>query len=95
MTKIDLNVQLIDTTGNTVKDRTLAQTLSEIIATQTEGKTLKLYGWHKTLQVGDPLILDDADKKDLEKLIDEHKTMFVFVKGQLLEVISNAKEEVK
>lgn len=91
MTTINFNVPLIDAAGQEVKDRTLAQTLSEIIATQTEGKTLKLYGWHKTLQVGDPLVLDDSDKKDLEKLIDEHKTMFVFVKGQMLEVIATAK----
>ena len=87
MNTINFNLPLIDVEGNPVPNRTLAATLSEIIATQTEGKTLKLYGWHKTLQVGDSLIIDDSDKADLVKLIDEHKTMFVFVKGQLLDVI--------
>lgn len=93
MTTINLNTPLIGTDGKPVPDQTLAATLSQVLAMQTEGKTLKLYGWHKTLQVGDPLILDDSDKKDLEKLIDEHKTMYVFVKGQLLEAIAEAKSK--
>jgi hypothetical protein len=91
MTTIDLNVPLKGTDGVDVPNQTLGKALSEVIATQTEGKTMKLYGWHKTLQVGDPLMLDDSDKLDLEKLIDEHKTMFIFVKGQLLEAIKNSK----
>lgn len=91
MTTINFNITLIGTDGKEVPNQTLAQTLSQVIATETEGKTLKLYGWHKELQVGNPLVLDDSDKADLEKLIDNHKTMFIFVKGQLLEVIAKAK----
>lgn len=91
MTTINLNIPLIGTDGKEVPNQTLAATLSQAIAIETEGKTLKLYGWHKTLQVGDPLILDDSDKADLEKLIENHKSMYVFVKGQLLEAIKNAK----
>ncbi len=87
MNTLDFNVPLVDVNGEPSKDgRTLAQTLSEIIAMETEGKTLKLYGWHKTLQVGSPLELDESDTKDLEKLITEHPKVFVFVKGQLLEI---------
>ncbi len=91
MTTINFNIPLLEVDGKTVPNRTLAQVLSEFIATETEGKTLKLYGWHKTLQVGDSLILDDSDKKDLIALIENHKKMIIALKGQLLEVIENSK----
>lgn len=90
MITLNFSVPLIGTDGKEVPNQTLAQTLSQVIATETEGKTLKLYGWHKTLQIGDPLILDESDKADLTKLIDEHKSMYIFVKGQLLEIIKAA-----
>jgi hypothetical protein len=91
MNTLNFNIPLIGIDRVEVPNTSLAKTLSEVIATETEGKTLKLYGWHKNLQVGDPLLLDDSDKADLEKLIEENKRMFVYVKGQLLDVIKTAK----
>lgn len=77
--------------GIEVPGQTIGQQLSEIIGRETKGKSLKLYGWHQTLKVGDPLVLDDADKKDLENLIEEHPEILVFAKGQMLEIIANSK----
>lgn len=88
MNTINLNTAFFDFEGKEVPGKTLAQALSEIIAIETEGKTLKLYGWHKTLQVGDPLIIDDSDKADLIKLIEENKRVFIYMKGQLIDAIN-------
>jgi len=89
MNKLDFSTSLKDFTGADVSPKkTLAAALSEFIGTETKGKTLKLYGWHKSLQANPILELDDSDKEDLKKLIDEDERLFVFVKGQLLDVIS-------
>jgi hypothetical protein len=87
MKKLDFKKQLFDVHGKAVAGKTLAQVLSEIIGTETEGKSLKLYGWHRTLMTDESLEMDDSDKADLRNLIDQHKTMFVYIKGQLLEII--------
>lgn len=89
MRTIDFNVPMLDLNGKEVKEQTLAQALSSYIGQQTKGQTLKLFGWHKTLQVGDPLHLDDADLEVLKKLITDNEDMYVFVKGQLLDVVNS------
>jgi hypothetical protein len=84
---INFNVPLTNNDGKKVEGQNLSKVLSEFIGTQTKGQTLKLYGWHKSLQVNDPLMLDEADQKTLTDLIENSETLFVFVKGQLLDVI--------
>ena len=91
MTTINFNVPLIDLKGEKAKDQTLSSVLSAYIGSRSKGQTLKLYGWHKSLQVNDPLILDDADVEELKKLITDNEDLFVFVKGQLLDVIKASK----
>jgi len=91
MTTLNFNIPLKDLTGKDSKEQTLASVLSEYIGSRSKGQTLKLFGWHKTLQVGDPLILDDADLEELKKLITDNEDMYIFVKGQILEVIKAAK----
>jgi hypothetical protein len=88
MNTFNFSVPLISISGEEVKDQTLAKVLSNTIATQIKGKTLKLYGWHKTLQVGDPLILDESDTEDLKKLIEADENLYIYVKGQLLGVLA-------
>lgn len=91
MTTLNLNIPLKDLHGNESQNQTLGAVLSQYIGSQTKGQTLKLFGWHKTLQVGDPLILDDADLEVLKKLVTDNEDMYVFVKGQLLEAIKDSK----
>jgi hypothetical protein len=101
MKKIDLNIPTISLDGlpqmvvdrtNTLTNqaKTLASNLADILGTETEGRTLKLYGWYKKLQVGDILELDEADAADLESLINKTNRMQIFVKGQILEVIKSS-----
>lgn len=72
---------------------TLGSLLSELIATETEGNTMKLFGWHKALQAKKPLMLDDSDKKVLYNLVDKTNRMYINVKAQILIIIDAAKEE--
>ena len=85
MHTINFKIPLINIEGKEDQNATLASVLAEMIGTETEGKTLKLYGWYKNLHEDGKLNLDDADKQDLIKLISENKRLFIFVKGQLLE----------
>ena len=81
MTTIDFSADLENYKG--IPDSpsvTLAKTLSEFLGTETEGKTMKLFGWHKTLQTSTELTMDDADKTDLKQLIENSKRLFVFNK---------------
>lgn len=87
MHTINLNIPLVITDGSTSQTETLGKILAEILATETEGKTLKLYGWYKELQAGRELILDDVDLADLRNLVDTNKRLYLYVKGQILEAL--------
>ncbi len=85
---IDFKIPFKDSFGLVVPGKTLASELSVFLGNQTsKEKSIKIYGWHKTLQVGDPLILDDADYEDLKDLIEKDGSIFIFFKGQLLETL--------
>lgn len=100
MKKIELNVPCISTDGEPMllADRTgriipgsvktLASQLADLLGTETEGKTLKLYGWYKKLQVEGFLELDEADEIDLKALLEKTNRLPIFVKGQIMEIIS-------
>lgn len=83
----NFNIKVKNIDGTERPDETLGKILAEFIGTEQKGKTIKLYGWMKTLSVNDPLQLDESDRADLEKLIEETDRMFVFVKGQILEIL--------
>lgn len=92
MYKINFSVPML-TVENTNSEKMLNMVLAELIGTETEGKTMKLYGWIKSLHVGDPLIVDESDKKDLYDLIDGTTRCYIHVKGQLLSIINAAEPE--
>lgn len=87
MQTINLNVALVTMDGTNSPTETLSHILADIIATETEGKTIKLYGWYKTLQANQPLQLDEADLQDLRTLVDTNKRLFLYVKGQIMELL--------
>lgn len=87
MHTINLNVPLVTVPGTEDPQQSLAKILADVLATETEGKTLKLYGWYKTLQAGKELLLDDADLQDLRTLVDTNKRLFLYVKGQIMELL--------
>ncbi|MBC7426720.1 MAG: hypothetical protein H7321_09315 [Bacteroidia bacterium] len=87
--KFNFSAPLLDSKGKKISpEQSMSSTLSEMIGTETKGKTIKLYDWHKTLQVHKEIDLDESDRLDLVKIIEESDRLFIFVKGQLLEVLN-------
>jgi hypothetical protein len=91
MYTIDLSSPIFSIDGSVVASKTLSSVLAELLGMQTEGRSLKLYGWYRQCLAQEPLILDESDMADLKKLIDENKNVFVYIKGQLLEALGNSK----
>ncbi len=78
---------LLDLKNNPVG--TLSDALAEFIGSQTKGKTAKLYYWYTELKREKTLSLDEVDKEELIDIIDKSETMYIFAKGQILEVLKN------
>lgn len=101
MTKIDLNVPCIapdgqpqddiNRVGDIVGVRTLASHLRDLLAVETEGDSMKLFAWYMKLQANDVLELDQKDLNELFDLIKTSKKMPLFIKGQVLLKLSEAK----
>lgn len=86
-TKIDFSAPFLDNEGKEVEGRNLASVLSEILGTETEGNSLKMYGWHKSLQKDPVLNLDAADLQYLKEIVEKNTRSFVFVKGQIMSIL--------
>ena len=66
----------------------VGEPLAETLAGKTEGiKSRKAYGWAKALYAGEPLNLDDQDKKDLMQFIENNENFTNAFKCQLLDVL--------
>jgi hypothetical protein len=83
----DFNVPLKNIDGSIRETETLSKILSEFIGMESKGNTVKLFGWMQELAKLKPLQLDEADRQDLEKMIIESERTFIYVKGQLLEIL--------
>lgn len=75
-----------DIEGNETK-KTIAETLAEILGTQSKGNVVKIYGWYQKLHAGEPLNLDEADKEVLKNIIEQDERIFIYIKGQILKAI--------
>lgn len=90
MPSFNFAVPLINIDGKESPTQKVSDTMAELLGTETEGNTQKIYGWYKALQVGEPLLLDEADSDTLKKLFgDSNKRVYVYVKGQILDIIKN------
>lgn len=75
-----------DIQGNETS-KTIAETLAEILGTQSKGNVVKIYGWYQKLQAGEPLNLDEADKEVLKNILEQDERIFIYIKGQILKAI--------
>lgn len=84
-TEYDFNGPFINIDDKT--SSSLAKELYYLLGTEVEGRTTKLFGWYETLKICGKLPLDEADRDELYKLIDETKRMGIVLKGQLLRIL--------
>ena len=88
MKKYSFN-KLIKTVDNS-ESMKLSTALRTILATANKIENpLKAYGWYVTLENSDELMLDDADKRLLYNFIETNDTIYLFVKGAILESLNN------
>lgn len=88
MNTLNFQIPMLNIEGVEVNPpRSLASALAEFIGLSTKGRALKLYGWYKTLQTDGVLTLDDADMQELKEMVESSEQMFIFVKGQILNVM--------
>jgi hypothetical protein len=90
--KINFNVPVLALDGSHLtdgnKELTLGAILSPVIAQQTKGDALKLFGWAIAIYKNEDLILDKSDQNMLKDFINSSENMTVLVKAQLLEVFN-------
>jgi hypothetical protein len=83
MNTLNFDKPMLDLDGKENSTK-LSRSLSEFLATETQGDALKLLGWAECLRDSGVLELDDSDKKKLESTIEGSQRMTVLLKGQLL-----------
>jgi hypothetical protein len=88
MQEFNFKKPLLALDGKSKTELSLSQCLQTSIGNQTKGNVLKLYGWLQCLQKSDILLLDEADRLALISLIENDDKMFMFAKGQLMELLS-------
>lgn len=87
-TNYDFNTNLCDLKGTETTQK-LAEPLAELVGTETKGNARKLADWVKALNVDGILTLDRADKDLLVSILENSDRMFIFVKGQILDVLDS------
>ena len=88
---LNFNVALKDGKGKDTPQK-LSDILSEFLLTENKGNARKLYAWGVLLAAGNPLSIDNVDRKTLVELIENSERIVALVKGQLLEILDDAKE---
>ena len=93
MPKVDFNVIAKGIDGKPdPKGSTIANLLAPIIGGRRSDKqTVKEFGWYNLLLSEKPLELDEADKEHFTEIIKTDPDIFLFFKGQVLEILSKAK----
>jgi hypothetical protein len=80
---------LKDLNQKTVTDKKLATVLCEVLGSATKVENpIKLYGWYVELNKSAKLSLDNSDERLLHSFIENNDNIFLFVKGQLLDILN-------
>lgn len=93
MKKVNLNVAVLDLSGNPAgDDLKLGPVLAQVLSTATKGDALKLYHWALMLHRGESLSLDKSDFKTLRDFVESADTITIQFKAQLLLALDECKE---
>lgn len=93
MIRINLQTPLLNL-DDTIHESglSLGRALSQLLETEPEGNSIKLYSWAKRLARDEVLELDSPDYTTLKNLVENSKRQVVLVKAQILQVIIEAKD---
>ncbi len=92
MNKLNFNIPIIDVTGTPVSERKLSSALADILGMSTKVENpAKFYNWYRDLQKTGILTIDNIDKKLLQDFIINNENIYLFIKGQILDIINESK----
>ena len=96
MIKLDFNFNIIGLNGQPAKDQFgkeihAGQFLANSLVSQTNGDIVKYMDWALAMHNGKPINVDMSDSDKLKEFIEEHKSMAILVKSQLIEVLKQKK----
>lgn len=89
---VSFDIDLKDAKG-VANGQKLGDLLADLLLTETKGNTRKLMGWGLLLANGKEIFLDAADRKFITDLVDGTDRLIILVKGQILNVLDNLKED--
>lgn len=81
--KIDLNFDLLDLDGNSIKNSNVAKLVAGALAQQSKGDALKFWDWAVSLNKGEILDLDSSDQETFKNFIKD-SDFPVITKAQVL-----------
>jgi hypothetical protein len=83
--ELNLNIPLKSLKGEDITGQgTIGEMVGNIIVSETEGNSVKIFGWALKLASNDKLFLDASDKKALRELIEKNSRMTILLKAQAL-----------
>lgn len=91
MIKIDLNVPLLDLEGkhsSDVEALTINKLAANAMASGQEVDALKFFNWAQKLYNGSVIEVDESDFGTIKRFFENHKTMYVIAKGQILQLLN-------
>lgn len=90
--KLDLNKPFLQLDGTEFPDKpTLGKNLSNILVSGTKEDALKFYDWAVKLHKGEPIDVDKSDLKKIREFVENHETMIILMKAQVLNIIDSIK----
>lgn len=70
---------------------TLGELLADLLASETKGNAVKFYDWAVRLSNAKEIVVDKADLKTIEDLINSTERVMILGKAQLLMIIENSR----
>lgn len=90
--KLDFNFQFKGLDNKEMTGASAGKILSQILASQNKGNSIKLYDWALKLFNDTPLEIDDTDADVLVALIENTEALTVMAKVPLVNYIKKIKE---
>ena len=93
MKSVNLNVNLKDLEGKDVEGQIIGKIVANVIATESKGDALKIFGWAVEMTKGNCLLLDKSDFSMFKEIVNSNERLTILVKAQVLEILDSVKDE--
>jgi hypothetical protein len=91
MIKINLNKDILGLDKTPIAP--MGKVLAEQLANAAKGDALKFFGWAQSFYDNKEVTLDKSDLKNLVEFINEHSTLTIAAKAQMLETLDACEKQ--